>query len=262
MIGFIGFGNMANAIVNGLINNNVIAANDIYIFDIDNEKCYNAKQNFGINICRDYDEVFKNAKYIILAIKPNVYKDIYRVIKSNYYDDKVLISLAAGITIDEIVKNTGWNKIVRLMPNVPALINSGVIAATIVKLDNEEREFVTKMLSSIGRVFITSEENINKFSALSGSGPAFVAMFIEALVDAAIYLGMPYKEALDIVLETIIGTSELLKHKNISTSELKYMVCSPGGTTIEGIRTMEEKGFKTAVIETIINTYKKNLNIR
>ncbi|WDC83948.1 pyrroline-5-carboxylate reductase dimerization domain-containing protein [Caloramator sp. mosi_1] len=97
---------------------------------------------------------------------------------------------------------------------------------------------------------------------MSGSSPAFISEFIEAFVDAGVYIGIPHKEALNVICDTIIGTAEMLKTGEINTSDLKYMVCSPGGTTIEGIRTLENKGFKSALIEAIISTYNKNNNLR
>ncbi|MCX7695837.1 MAG: pyrroline-5-carboxylate reductase [Caloramator sp.] len=262
MIGFIGFGNMATAITKGLINKNNSINNLIYIYDVDDLKLQNAYNTFNVNICKSYNELFRNSKYIFLAVKPNVYKDIYSVVKDNYSDDKILISMAAGVTIDEINKNTGYYKIARIMPNVAALVNEGVTAATFLNLCDSERKQVIDILSSVGKVIEVDEKDINKYSAISGSGPAFIAEFIEALIDAGVYIGIPYKEALNVVCDTINGTVKMLQNDDINTCVLKYMICSPGGTTIEGVRTLENKAFKSSVIEAVINTYNKNNNLR
>ncbi|WDC83949.1 NAD(P)-binding domain-containing protein [Caloramator sp. mosi_1] len=139
MIGFIGFGNMATAIIKGIINKGIYNTNKIYIYDIDKNKLENANKTFGVNICKNCDEIIEKSQYIFLAVKPNVYKDIYGVIKENYYCNKVLISMAAGITIDEIKKNTGYDKIVRIMPNVAALVNEGITAATFLNILDLEK---------------------------------------------------------------------------------------------------------------------------
>ncbi|SHE34315.1 MULTISPECIES: pyrroline-5-carboxylate reductase [Caloramator] len=262
MIGFIGFGNMATAITKGLINKDADINNKIYIYDVDKTKLQNAYKTFKVNICADYSDLFKKCKYIFLAVKPNVYKDIYKIIKENYSDNTILISMAAGVTIDEINKNTNCNKIVRIMPNVVALINEGVTAATFLNICEDERKEIINILNAIGKVVEMDEKDINKYSVLCGSGPAFVAEFIEALVDAGVYIGVPYKEALNAICDTIIGTTKMLQNNGINTCDLKYMVCSPGGTTIEGIRTLQNEGFKSAVIEAVINTYNKNCNLR
>lgn len=226
MIGFIGFGNMATAITKGLINKNNGINNLIYIYDVDDLKLQNAYNTFNVNICKSYNELFRNSKYIFLAVKPNVYNDIYSVVKDNYSDDKVLISMAAGVTIDEINKNTGYYKIVRIMPNVAALVNEGVTAATFLNLCDSERKQVIDILSSVGKVIEVDEKDINKYSAISGSGPAFIAEFIEALIDAGVYIGISYKEALNVVCDTINGTVKMLQNGDINTCDLKYKICS------------------------------------
>lgn len=170
--------------------------------------------------------------------------------------------MAAGYKIDIIKQIVGNKKVVRIMPNTPALVQEGLTALCFDDLINEEEKVdVKNLLNTFSCVIETKEQYINAYSALSGSGPAFVFLFIEAMADAAVLLGIPRNDAYKAAAQTVLGSAKLLESTGLHPGELKDMVCSPGGTTIEGIRTLEEKGFRSAVIECIVNTYKKNLDI-
>lgn len=259
MIGFIGLGNMACAIISGLVKKQ--DDYDIYGFDIDNNKNINAQQKYKINICCSVEEVLNKSKYIFLAVKPNVYSELYPIIENVLTNEKVIISMAAGIEIKEIVQAINCSKIVRIMPNTPSLIGKGVVAMTYKNLDTTEFEDVKQVLFSLGDVYIIEEKYMDIFSSISGSGPAFISIIVESMIDAGVLLGLNKTVASEVVNKTVLGTVELMLSENIDPSQLKYLVSSPGGTTIEGVRTMEEKGVRTSIIETIINTYKKNKNI-
>lgn len=264
MVGFIGAGNMAKAIINGMIKNGIDYEN-IYLHHInitDTEPEFLNTGNINILNCTSNTEVVEKSKYIFLAVKPDVYDDVLREIKHSLRDDKIIITMAAGYEISMVKKIIGNYKIVRTMPNTPALVNQGFTIACFNELiTDEERETVIKILETFGIVQISDEAYIDAYSAVSGSGPAYVFMLIEAMADAAVLLGIPRKEAYRAVQYTIMGSVKLAQESNVHPGELKDMVCSPGGTTIEGIRTLEEKGFRSSLIECIVNTYKKNLNI-
>jgi pyrroline-5-carboxylate reductase len=264
VIGFIGAGNMAKAIINGMIKNGIDYKN-IYIHHInitDAEPRFLYTGDINIVNCTSNLEVVDKCKYIFLAVKPDVYEDVLSEIKHNLTDDKIIITMAAGYEINMVKKIIGTHKIVRTMPNTPALVNQGFTIACFDELvSNEERKNILKMLETFGIVQIVDEDYIDAYSAISGSGPAYVFMMIEAMTDAAVLLGIPRKEAYKAVQYTIIGSAKLALESDAHPGELKDMVCSPGGTTIEGIRTLEEKGFRSSLIECIVNTYKKNLNI-
>lgn len=259
MIGFIGLGNMACAIISGLTDNKSVY--NIYGYDVDEEKNKTANLKYNVEICRSIEEVISKSKYIFLAVKPNVYSELYPLIRGRLTDEKIIITMAAGISVDNIVQALKCSKVVRIMPNTPAIVGKGVIATTYFNLENSEIDEVKYILSNLGDIHTIEEKSIDIYSAISGSGPAFVSIIVESMVDAGVVLGMNKFEALKVVNETILGTIELMLRERLDPSQLKYMVSSPGGTTIEGIRTMEEKGVRSAIIETIINTYKKNKNI-
>lgn len=262
MIGFIGAGNMAKAIIKGMVGKG-IGFDNIFIhsthfkdLELPNET------DIDIIYCSSNKEVVEQSKYIFVAVKPDVYDDVLHEIKHSLNEDKIIITMAAGYEINMVKKIIGNHKVVRTMPNTPAIVNQGF---TIVCFDDlvssEERENIIKMLESFSVVQTTHEEQIDAYSAISGSGPAYVFMMIEAMADAAVLLGIPRNEAYRAVQYTLLGSAKLAQETSLHPGELKDMVCSPGGTTIEGIRTLEEKGFRTSLIECIVNTYKKNLNI-
>lgn len=211
MIGFIGLGNMANAIIGGFIKNDI--PEQIYGYDVDFDKMQEIKNKYDINIVKSISDVVKKSKYIFLAVKPNTYTNVLEEIKDNINDDSIIISMAAGIDINYIRNVLNFNRIVRIMPNTPALVGEGVVAASMVGLNDDEEKTVIKMLECIGTVYCVDESIINKFSAISGSGPAFVALLIEAMVDAAVLIGMPRNQANDVVNKTFLGTVKLLTEK-------------------------------------------------
>ncbi|MEF9934838.1 MAG: pyrroline-5-carboxylate reductase [Clostridium sp.] len=261
MIGFIGAGNMGFSMIQGMINNN-ISQESIHIFD----KNPSTKDRFnGTNIIiKDSAiEVAKSCKYIIIGVKPNVYDIVLEEIKNYITPDTVIITIAAGYRVENVENILGKCKIVRTMPNTPALCTEGFTAVYFNEcISSEEKEFTLSILNSFGRCSVVEKEDtINAYSAISGSGPAFVSMMIESLADAAVLLGIPRSEAYLIASQTVLGSGKLCRDTSMHPGTLKDMVCSPGGTTIEGVRTLEEKGFRSAVIEGVINTYKKNLDI-
>lgn len=260
MIGFVGTGNMGSAIIKGMLSSG-IKSDSIFVNDR-NSKALPALKEAGVNICSNNVEVAKNSKYIFLAVKPIVYDEILHEISSVIDDDNVIVTMAAGFDIARVKMIIGDKKIVRIMPNTPALVNSGfTVACYDDKLNTEERETVTKLLKTFGGVKEITENYINAYSALSGSSPAFIFMLIEAMADAAVLMGIPRSDAYEAAETTIIGSAKLALESHKHPGELKDMVCSPGGTTIEGVRTLEENGFRSSIIEALINTYKKNIDI-
>lgn len=261
MIGFIGAGNMANAMIKGMINNG-IKNSDIRIYDPDEKKLAYMSEN-GIITCKSNVEVFELSKYVFLAVKPNVYNTVLNEIKDSVRNNSVIISMAAGYEIKRIKEIVEDKKIVRIMPNTPALSGEGFTAVCFDEnISADEKEMVIKLLSTFSKVNEIKESYINAYSAITGSGPAYVFMLIEAMADAAVLLGIPRADAYKAVEQTVLGSARLAMDTGKHPGELKDMVCSPGGTTIEGVRTLEENGFRSAVIECIINTYKKNVDIK
>jgi pyrroline-5-carboxylate reductase len=260
MIGFIGTGNMGTAIIKGMLANN-IDKSSIYAND-QNEKSRNAMKELGLNDCNNNVEVAQKCKYIFLAIKPIVYDTVLKEINNYLTDDSVIIIMAAGYDIARVKRIIGEKKVVRIMPNTPALVCKGFTVVSFDELiNNEEKIKVLDLLNTFGEVKEISENYINAYSALSGSSPAFIFMMIEAMADAAVLMGIPRVDAYKAAQYTVLGSAHLAFESGKHPGELKDMVCSPGGTTIEGVRTLEEKGFRSAMIESLLNTYKKNFDL-
>jgi pyrroline-5-carboxylate reductase len=153
-------------------------------------------------------------------------------------------------------------KVVRMMPNTPALVGEGYTVVCFEKcLSEDEKNYVLSMVNSFGKAQEIGEHYMDAYSAVTGSGPAFAFVIIEAMADAAVMLGIPRQDAYKAVEQTLLGSSRLALETGKHPGELKDMVCSPGGTSIEGVRTLEQQGLRGALIECIINTYKKNLDI-
>lgn len=261
MIGFIGVGNMAGAIINGMLGNGV-DCKDIYIHNTTKTKMIPYEKK-GINICSSNGEVVEKSKYVFIAVKPNVYPLILEEIKDKLSEKHIIVTMASGFSIENVKEIIGGVKVCRTMPNTPALVGAGYTAVCFDNLiSDDEKEELIKLIRSFGEAEVISESYLNAYSAVSGSGPAFAFMMMEAMADAAVLLGVPRKEAYKAVELTLLGSAKLAVESGKHPGELKDMVCSPGGTTIEGVRTLEEKGFRSAMIESILNTYKKNLNLK
>lgn len=262
LTGFIGAGNMASAIVRG-ISSKAHDNMEVYIHSKSNRNI-NKLVNSSIKLikCASNVEVVERCKYIFLAVRPDVYDDVLNEIKDALNKDKIIITMAAGYEIKSVKKIIGNFKVVRTMPNTPAIAGGGYTIACFDDLiTTSEKNDIIEILNTFGEVHEAPEELIDAYSAISGSGPAYVFMLIEAMADAAVMLGIPRNEALRAAEYTVYGSSKLALEVNMHPGELKDMVCSPGGTTIEGVRTLEEKGFRSSIFECVINTYKKNLDI-
>ncbi|MBM7581449.1 pyrroline-5-carboxylate reductase [Caldicoprobacter guelmensis] len=252
-LGFIGAGNMASAIMRGIIARGIIRTSDIYAFDIDKDKLKKLSAELGISAAEDNCQVVSSSDIVILAVKPNAYSKVLQEIKACLDEKHILVSIAAGITTDFIKQLIGYKcKVVRTMPNTPALVGEGMTAlASNHSLSPEELKVVKDILLSLGKVEEVPESLMDAVTAVSGSGPAYVALFIEAMADGGVLAGLPRDLAYRLAIQTVIGTAKLLSEWGKHPGEVKDMVSSPGGTTIEAIRYLEKQGFRSAVIEAV-----------
>lgn len=260
MIGFIGAGNMGSAIIKGMLAKGTDSST-IFV-NAKSDATKKAMSDLNLQVCNSNIEVVQKSKYIFLAIKPIVYYTVLNEIKASLTDDSIVVIMAAGIDINRTKEIIGNKKVVRIMPNTPALVGSGFTVVCFDELvTQEEKDEITRLLKTFGEAVEIGENNFNAYSALTGSSPAFVSMMIEAMADAAVLMGIPRKEAYKAAEYTILGSAKLAFESSKHPGELKDMVCSPGGTSIEGVRTLEEKGFRSAIIECLLNTYKKNFDL-
>lgn len=250
-VGFIGCGNMAGAIIGGMVKTGAVKAADVIASDVFEESLKKAQAAYGINITSSNTEVAGQSDLIFLAVKPYQIAGVIKEIAPKISAKKIVVSIAAGIDLKSM---EGWfakkAKLVRLMPNTPAMVNAGMTALSPNALiTDEELVMVRSFLGGIGRCEVVPESLMDAVVAVSGSGPAYVYMFIEALADAGVLEGMPRALAYTFAAQTVLGGAKMVLETGMHPGALKDMVCSPGGTTIEAVAALEERGFRSAVIE-------------
>ena len=249
-LGFIGTGNMAGAIMGGIIKNQIFRPEEIIGADISEAGREKTKEAYGIEVTGDNRKA-ADSEVLILSVKPQYYADAIAEIKDCVRDDQLVITIAPGKTLAWLEEQFGKPvKIVRTMPNTPALVGEGMTAACVNQyVTEEEKAYALKILSSFGKVELVPEHLIDAVVAVSGSAPAYVFMFIEAMADAAVAEGMPRAQAYEFAAQAVYGSAKMVLETEKHPGELKDMVCSPAGTTIEAVRVLEEKGLRSAVIE-------------
>lgn len=250
-LGFVGTGNMASAIMGGIIDKKVIPAEEIIGSDLSAPGRERAKEQFGIQVTGSNQEVVEKAEVVILAVKPQFYEDVITEIRDSVREDQIIITIAPGKTLAWLSEKFGKTvKIVRTMPNTPAMVGEGMTAACPNKhMTEEETDYVKTLLESFSRVEIVPERLMDVVVSVSGSSPAYVFVLIEAMADAAVSGGMPRAQAYQFAAQAVLGSAKMVLETGRHPGELKDMVCSPAGTTIEAVRTLEERGFRSAVIE-------------
>ncbi len=252
-IGFIGSGNMGSAMIGGILAAGLAPAKQVIVADLNKEKLAEMKNLYGITTTTEGREVAQAADYLILAVKPNVYAPVINSIKDLLTDDKVVISIAAGQSLAAIAAMAGDRvKVVRTMPNTPALVEAGMAAlCPNDKVSEEELGNVKAIFESFGKAEVVPEYLIDGVIGISGSSPAYVFLFIEALADAGVLAGLPRAQAMRFAAQAVYGSAKMVLETGKHPGELKDMVCSPGGTTIEAVATLEECGFRSAVIQAV-----------
>ncbi len=259
-IGFIGAGNMAKAMIGGMISSGLILPDNIIASSKTQETLDNMKTEFKINTSLDNRKVSEISDYLVLAVKPYMYDSILKEIKNSINQDAVIIVIAAGINIEYIQRNLGHNQmVVKAMPNTPALIGEGMTALSFGnKINSERRQDVIDLFESFGKVEELDEGLMDAYTAIAGSSPAYVYMMIEAMADAGVLGGIPRKKAYKMASQAALGAAKMVLDTGIHPGELKDNVCSPGGTTIEAVAKLEETGFRTSIIEAMRVCEKKS----
>lgn len=250
-LGFIGTGNMAGAIIGGIIKKGIVKPEEIIgsdVFEAGREK---VRAQYGIEVTADNKEVADKADVLFLSVKPQFYADVIAEIKDIVNEDKLIVTIAPGKTLAWLEEQFGKKvKIVRTMPNTPAMVGEGMTAACPNELvTEEEMKLALKILDSFGKTEVVPERMIDAVVAVSGSSPAYVYIMIEAMADAAVAEGMPRAQAYKFAAQAVYGSAKMVLETGKHPGELKDMVCSPAGTTIEAVRVLEKEGFRSALIE-------------
>jgi pyrroline-5-carboxylate reductase len=256
-IGFIGGGNMAEAMIKGLLSASFIEAKNVCVSEPSEAKRDTLHAEYKIKVSADNRELVKKCDIIILAVKPQIVQKVLRDIASLVGRDKLVISIAAGVPIaimDDVLRG-GKNKkfsIVRTMPNTPALVQEGVTAiASGEHVRKIDVKIAHRIFEAVGRTVDVEEDQLDAVTGLSGSGPAYIFMLIEALSDAGVKMGLSREVANTLTIQTVLGSAKLARESGKHPGELKDMVTSPAGTTISGLHALEEGSFHTTLMNAV-----------
>src|SRR4030067_673939 len=239
MIGVIGGGNMAEALIKGIRLKGQGSSEEIFVSEPREDRRKYLEQTYSIKTTSDNKEAASSCNIIILAVKPQNMAAVLDEISDLVTDEKIVVSIAAGITLSYLQSKLKTKKLVRVMPNTPALVQEGMSVLSLCEcFSDREIAAVREIFMSIGKVLTLPEKYMNAVTALSGSGPAFIALFIEAMTDAGINMGLASDNASELAIQTLIGTAKLLD-TGIPPAKLREMVTSPGGTTAAGLKVFE-----------------------
>lgn len=259
--GFIGLGNMAAAMIGGMLEKGLAKPNEIIGSSKTGVTRDKIKERLNITVVPDNCQTAREADLLFLAVKPQILPEVIAEIRDVVREDTLIVSIAAGKTLSWLKEAFGRPelKILRCMPNTPALVLegcTGVCAGDEVPPEAVER--VVRLMESFGRADVIPERLIDAVVGISGSSPAYVFLFIEALADAGVAAGMPRKQAYEFAAQAVLGSAKLVLETGLHPGELKDMVCSPGGTTIEAVKVLEEKGFRGAVMDAAATCIEKS----
>ncbi|KGM96137.1 pyrroline-5-carboxylate reductase [Clostridium novyi A str. 4552] len=262
-IGFIGCGNMGSAMIKGIVKSKLVDSKNIIASDHFIEKLDTMKEEIGILVTEDNNKVADFADVLFLSVKPNMYKSVIEGIKDTVKKETIIVTIAAGVDIKTTEVNFGRDiKVVRVMPNTPALVGEGMSAlCPNANITDEELKEIVKLFECFSKVEVVEEKYINAVTALTGSSPAYVYMFIEALADGAVLEGLPRDKAYKMAAQAVLGSAKMVLETGKHPGALKDDVCSPGGTTIEAVYSLEKSGFRAAVIESIEKCVRKAENM-
>lgn len=262
-IGFIGCGNMGSPILGGLIKSGFVSSDEIIVSTKTESSSKKIKDEYNVLTTLDSKMVAREAETLILAVKPNMYKQIVEEIEGELTEDKLIITIAAGITINNMEEWLGDDaKIIRTMPNTPALVGEAMSAVCPNKnISKEELEYCKKIFESFGECVELEEKYFDGFIAVAGSSPAYVYMFIEAMADGAVKLGIPRTKAYKMAAQSVLGSAKMVLETGKHPGELKDSVCSPAGTTIEAVAELEKLGFRNSVIQAMDKCAEKSKNM-
>lgn len=250
-IGFIGVGNMGGAILKGYLSNQHMNPKDIYICDFDEEKVLQLEKSLKINGCSTIENLTIKCDVVIVGVKPNNFEQVLPQIASVYKENKIIVSMAAGINISYIEKFFDNKvKVVRIMPNTPAMVNEAMVAVCRNNnVGDAEFQEILKIFKAIGLAEEIEEELIHCVIGVSGSSPAYTYMYIEALAEAAVENGMMKEQAIVFAAQAVLGAAKMVLETGMDPVQLRINVCSPGGTTIEAVNTLKENGFEKIIKE-------------
>lgn len=262
-IGLIGMGNMGKAILKGLLKE--MQPEDMVFTAAHRETMEKVKKETNVPFASSNAACAGEVKYLILAVKPQYFDPVFDEIRGTVRHDQVIVSLAPGASIEDLTARLGGNvRVVRAMPNTPAMLGEGMTGLAFGKQEytEEERQMICRIFQCCGRVELVEERLMDAVGCVSGCSPAYVYMFIEALADSGVKYGLPRKTAYAMAAQTVLGSAKMVLETGKHPGQLKDEVCSPGGTTIAGVSALEEHGLRNAVIKAGDACYEKTQKMK
>ena len=253
-IGFIGCGNMGTAMIEGMLASGDCSSKQMMASVKSRESAEKKQARLGVQVVQDNRSVAEFADILFLAVKPQFYEAVITEIRDSIRQEQIVVSIAPGKTLEWFAKQLGAEcKVIRTMPNTPAMVGEGMMGISPNgNVTEEETVEIQKLCSGFSRTEIVPEYLLDVVTAVSGSSPAYVFLFIEAMADAAVAGGMPRSQAYTFAAQAVYGSAKMVLETGMHPGELKDMVCSPAGTTIQAVRVLEEKGMRSAVFEAMM----------
>jgi pyrroline-5-carboxylate reductase len=251
---FLGAGQMAEALIRGVLKAKLLQPNEITATDIQPARPEYLRAELGVSISPSNTEALGAGRLIVTAVKPQDVGGLLAEVGPRLQPDQVLVSIAAGVTLASLERALQpAQPVVRVMPNTPALVGAGMAAVSVGHHATEaDGELVLRLMSAVGLAIPLPEYQLDAVTALSASGPAFVALFVEGLIDAGVRVGLPRDVATTLTLQTVLGTTQMMQSTNRHPALMKEMVTSPGGTTIAGVHALERGGVRAALIDAVV----------
>ena len=259
-IGFIGGGKMGEALINGILRAGLSSSDKIMVSDVDKKRLQILEKEAGIKTTQDNKKITSDSDIIILAVKPNMMGSVLDELNSEITSKHLIISIAAGIPLSFIESSLNKGcRAIRVMPNTPCLVGETAAGYTLgKKATRNDGKLVGQLLDAVGKSFLLEEKYLDAVTGLSGSGPAFIYVVIEALADGGVKMGLPRDVANTLAAQTAFGAAKMVLESGTHIGQLRDSVTSPGGTTIEGLHALEKGGIRNALIDAVESATKKS----
>jgi len=258
-IAFIGAGVMGEAMISALLRQKTMSPSAIYAYDVDATRLSAISKKYKVNWTTDMSSAVQDCAVVVLAIKPQVLAKVMNSLKGLLKEGQLVLSIVAGASLETLHAGLKHDAIIRVMPNTPAQVGQGMSVWTAASAVTQvQKETAQAMLAAMGReIYVSDEKHIDMATAISGCGPAYVFLIMEALTDAAVHIGLPRKLADELVTQTVLGSASMAQETGKHLAELKNMVSTPGGSTVEGLLCLEKGGARAIVAQAVIAAYEK-----
>jgi len=258
-IAFIGGGNMGEAMLLAILDKNLTTPYSISVGDISQSRRQHLRQKYAVAVTSNNRQAIDGCDVVVLAIKPQNLTEVIPELNGQLKATQLVLSIITGASINTLCEGLNHRYVVRAMPNTPAQIGEGItVWAATAEVNDQQKRWASSILGAMGKeIYVADEQYLDMATAVSGSGPAYLFLFVESLVDAAVHIGLPRDVAQELVLETILGSGHLIQKSGKQPAELRRMVTSPGGTTAEALLKFEQAGFSKLVAQAVRAAYDK-----